>query len=354
MKMNKKAVSLTLAAAMALSLAGCGGSSSSTAASGSTAGSGDASGSTEPIVFKLSHTFMSNQPMHEALTQVAQNIEERTNGQIKIEVYEDCQIAYGVDGVEQCLAGANFINVYDVSCLADWVPDLSALCGPYLCRSQEEFSALCDSETIQALADEAYAAGVKVLDMDYCFGMRQLATSKKAVRSLDDLKNLKLRVPNSSLWIESFTQLGASPVAASWSEIYNGLQTGVYEGMESSLSDIADSKLYEVCPYITLTNHMVGSSAIMLSAQVWDSLTPEQQQIMEEEFSAGAELNNQLFDEANEAARTTMEEYGVEFIEVDPAPFEEAAAGFYTSYPGLSEDIYDRLQAELETIRAAG
>lgn len=350
----RKQLAILMAGAMALSLTACGGSSTQQSGGSDTqqeAAEGTSSG--EAKVFRISHNFLSNQPLHAALQEVAQNIEERTNGQIKFEIYENAQISNGVNGVEQCVRGGDLINVYDASCMGDWVPDYNALVGPFLYDTQEEYIELCKSDWVKSLNEKAEEQGIKVLALDYCFGFRHIGTNRKAITSLEDMKGLKIRVPQSSLWVETFEALGASPTAMGWSEIYNGLQTNVIEGMESSLSDINDNQLGEVLGYITETGHFLGTASIQMSAEQFNSLTPEQQQIMEEEFAKGAAVNNELFDKANEEARVALEDLGIEFIEVDREPFKEASKAYFDNMDGLTEGVYDTIMGELEKIRAA-
>ncbi|MEA5012284.1 MAG: C4-dicarboxylate TRAP transporter substrate-binding protein [Angelakisella sp.] len=354
--MKKRLLALTLAGVFALSaLSGCGSkpaASSGTDASSGAATSSESSTAKEPIVFKLSHTFLSDQPTHIALADVAEKIKTRTNGEIVIEVYENCQLPYGIDGVEQCRRGANFINVYDASCMADFVPDYNALLGPMLYDSQDEFCKMAQSDFAKSLNAKAEENGVKVLALDYCFGMRQLGTSKKPVKTLADLKNVKIRIPKSQLWADTFMALGANPVAMGWGEIYNAIQQGVVEGCESSIGDLYSSQFAEVLKYVTYTNHFVGSGAVMMSNDVFKSLTPEQQQIIQEEFTAGAIYNNKLSDEVEAEAKKAMEDAGVEFIEIDTTEFKEASKKFYDTFPGLTPGVYDTMMAELEKIRA--
>ncbi|MEY8337516.1 C4-dicarboxylate TRAP transporter substrate-binding protein [Lachnospiraceae bacterium 62-35] len=350
--MKKRVLAGLMAGMMTISLLGCGGNSSSSGGNSGTAEqaqneSEDASSSGETKVLKLSHNFLSTQPLHKAMEEVAKNVEERTGGTIKIEIYENAQIANGVDGAEQCIRGADLINVYDASCMGDWIPDYNALVGPFLYDSADDYIKLCHSDWVQSLNEKAEQEGIKVLSLDYCFGFRQIGTGKKVIESLDDMKGLKIRVPKSSLWVETFKALGASPTAMGWSEIYNGLQTNVIEGMESGLSDIYDNQLSEVLDNITMTGHMLGTAAVMMSSEVFNSLTEEEQQILLEEFEKGSVLNNELFDKADEEARKAMEEEGIVFHEVDREPFKEACKSYYDTMPGLSEGVYEIMMEEI-------
>jgi TRAP-type C4-dicarboxylate transport system substrate-binding protein len=305
----------------------------------------------EKIIFKLSHTFTPLQPTHLALMEAAKKINERTNGQIVIQVFADGEIANGLDGAEQCVRGAYFINVYDPSCMADWVPDYSALIGPMLYQSGEEYSAVCRSDFAQSLNKKAESAGLKVLALDYNFGMRHLVTAKKQVKSLADIQTLKLRVPKSQLWIETFTALGVSPVAIGWGELYNSLQSGIVDAYETSLSDTLDTQMNEVAKYVTKTGHFIGTGAVMMSKAVFDKLTPEQQKIFQEEFTAGAIRNNEMANAVEKDAEKQLKDRGMVFNEIDLTEMRVKARAAFDKFPNLTPGVYDAIVAEIAKVR---
>lgn len=350
--MFKRSLALLLMLALVISVVGCGNGGDKPSDSSTPSSSFlEAPTPEDPLVLKLSHTFLSDQPMHYALVEASENIEERTDGAIKIEVYENSQIPNGIDGAEQCMRGAKVINVYDIGCVGDWVPDYNAIIGPFLFDTQEEFSEFCQTDLVKELNDQAEEVGIKVISIDYAFGFRNIGTSKKVINTLEDMKGLKIRVPKSTIWVEAFKALGASPTTLGWSEIHNAIQNNVIEAMESSTSDIAGNQFWEILDHLFITKHFLGTSAVMLSAEVFDSLTPEQQEIVEEEFKKGAIRNNELSDIAEAEAEQLMKDNGVEIHEIDLTEFKEASKAYFDNMPGLSSDIYERIQKELEKIR---
>ena len=354
----KKRLSLILVVMLILSaLSGCtqAGTASDEGNKEEAVETGDYPTPENPMVIKLSHVFSTPTPMHTSLQTAADNIKERTDGAIDIQVFAGGTLPFGVDGVEQCVRGANFINVYDPSVLADWVPDFMAIGGPFLYNDREEFKELCESDLVKELEKKAEEQGIKVLALPFNFGFRQIASGKIKVESLDDLKNIKMRIPSSQLWVKTFEALGCSTIVTPSSEVYNAIQTGVADANESSISDLANMQMQEVLKYITITNHFIGTSSAVMSNEVFNSLSPEQQTIMLEEFKAAADVCSEEFAQDDIEARKVMEDAGVEIIEgIDLTPFKEATKVVFSqeTFPDLSPDIYDRIQAELEKIRA--
>ncbi|NLU10068.1 MAG: TRAP transporter substrate-binding protein DctP [Tepidanaerobacter acetatoxydans] len=301
-------------------------------------------------VFKLSNVFTPDQPLNIALEEVAENIKKRTNGAIEIQIYPNGEIAAYKDGVELVIRGAHFISNEDPSYIGDYVPEYKALVGPMLYETMEEYSAICQSDYAKEINKKAEEKGIKVLALDYCFGFRHIVANK-AVKTPEDLKGVKLRVPKSDLWIDTLTAMGATPVPMAWSEVYSALQQGVIDGLETSISDVAANQLQEIVKHISLTGHFCGTTCIALSNEVWKTLTPEQQKIMEEEFAAGAIRNNEMVKEQEEQDRKMLEEAGVKFNEVDLEAFRKRAAVVFEKIPNLPDDTYEKIQEELAKIR---
>ncbi|GLI50741.1 C4-dicarboxylate ABC transporter [Tepidanaerobacter syntrophicus] len=301
-------------------------------------------------VFKLSNVFTPDQPLNVALEEVAKNINERTNGAIEIQIYPNGEIAAYKDGVELVLRGAHFISNEDPSYIGDYVPEYKALVGPMLYETMDEYSAMCQSDYVKEINKKAEEKGIKVLALDYCFGFRHIVANKP-VKTPEDLKGVKLRVPKSDLWIDTLTAMGATPVPMAWSEVYSALQQGVIDGLETSISDVAANQLQEIVKHISLTGHFCGTTCIALSNEVWKTLTPEQQKIMEEEFAAGAIKNNEMVKEQEAKDRKMLEESGVQFHEVDLESFRERTAVVFEKISGLPSGTYEKIQEELNKIR---
>lgn len=348
MKKNFKSLSLVLVLCLVFTgvFAGCSSSTEETTKKESTD-----TASEKKHVFKLSNVFTQDQPLNVTLQEVADNIYERTNGAIEIQIYPNGEIAAYKDGMEQVVRGAYFISNDDPSYIADYVPDYGALIGPMLYASLDEYSAMVQTDFVKELNKKAEESGIKVLALDYTFGQRHLVTNKE-VTTPEDLKGMKLRVPKSQLWIETLTAMGASPVPLAWSEVYSAVQQGVVDGLETSISDVAANQLQDITSNISLTGHFLGTTAIVLSNEIWKTLTPEQQQIMQEEFTAGAIRNNDRVKELEEKDRKMLEEAGVKFNEVDLTAFNELTGVVFTKFPEFTPGVYDRIQEELVKIRA--
>lgn len=347
----KKLISIALCLIMAAALlAGCGSSNSSTPTSGDAAATAS---SVTPKIFKVSHSFLPDQPTHIVLTEAAENIKERTNGEIILEVYPNYEIACGPDAFEQIVRDSYFISVFAASGMADYVPDCYVYDTPFAYNDTAEYAAMAQTDFAKEIMAEAEAKDIKILALDWAYGARCFGTTDKPIYSAEDVKGLKIRIPSNQVLTTMLNALGASPIPMPWSDVYSGLETGVVDGLEASLGDYVDNQFWEVIKYVTLDNHVIGNEAVAMSAKVFnEELTPEQQQIFVEEFAAAGEKYREMYNASEEQAKKTLEEHGVTIIEPDMESFRALVVpAMEGSLPGVSEGVYERMAAALETIR---
>jgi TRAP-type transport system periplasmic protein len=174
----------------------------------------------------------------------------------------------------------------------------------------------------------------------------------KVVKTPADLEGLKIRVPNSQLYMYTLEAMGANPTPLPFTEVYSGIQQGVVDGLEGSLMTIYGTKIYEVRKNVSLTNHLLGVSAVSISKTVWEGLSENQRTIIQEEFDAGAKYNNDVTVELQEEYKVKLEELGVKFNEVDLPSFNVETAKVFSKFPKWTPGIYDEIQKELKVIRA--
>jgi tripartite ATP-independent transporter DctP family solute receptor len=162
-------------------------------------------------------------------------------------------------------------------------------------------------------------------------GFRQVTSSIKPIRTPEDLKNFKIRVPVVPLWVSMFKALGAAPVSLPLSEAYQALQTKVADGQENPLALIDSAKFYEVQKYCSLTNHAWDGFWFVASGKVWKGVPADVQQVIARHVNAAARKQRDDIARANVDLQKTLEGKGLVFNKVDNAAFRQALAkgGFY-------------------------
>lgn len=358
MKKMKKVLSLTLAAALCVSLAGCGSKKPAETqapkaegqeAESQEAGSQEAAAPADDyhLVLKLSHVFAPEEQLTKTMDSIAASILEKTNGAIEIQTYPQGQLATYKDGVEQVVRGADFISVEDPSYLGDYVPDFNILAGPMLVNSYDEYEYLLGTPEVQDMFKRAEEKGIKILSLDYIFGFRSLMTNK-VITKPEDLKGMKIRTPGSQLYVDTLNHMGATATPLAFSETISAVQQGVVDGLEGTIDAYATNGSAEVAKNMALTKHLLGVCGAYISVDVWNKIPAEYQTIIQEEFTKGAETMVKNISEGEDATRQKLEtEMGISFNEVDSAAFAEAVAPIYENMKDVTPGLYEKFRESI-------
>ncbi len=309
------------------------------------------SGSEKTFTIKLSMVFAPEEELTKQIIGATDRIRERTNGTVDIQVFPSGVLPAYKDNLEQVVSGSYWIAVEDPSYVGDYVPDFAALVGPSLYTSYDEYEAMVRTPYVKDLEKQAEAKGIKILALDYIFGFRHVVLNK-TIKTPADLKGSKIRVPKSQLFIETLKAMGANAAPIPFSETYTAIQQGVVDGFEGSINTLYANKMYEVTKDMSLTNHFIGTGGVYISTKVWDEFSANQQEIVQEEFTKGASMNNKRLRELDEEYLVKLKDLGVKFHEVDSEAFSKATAPVYDMFPKWSKGIYDTLQDELKKVRA--
>lgn len=323
----KKVLSILLVLAITLSLVACGGGSPKAPANGGEVKAPENSGNggkVEKRVIKVSTKFVDDEQTAISLKKVVEAINERSNGSLELQLFTGGILPIGKDGMEQVVQGSDWILVDGVNFLGDYIPDYNAVTGPFLYQTFDEYFAMMQTPLVQDLNKQAEEMGIKVLSLDWVFGFRSMMT-KKPIRTPEDMRGLNIRVPTSQLYTYTIEAMGGNPVSMPYPDTYAALQQGVIDGVEGSIMTYYGTKQYENVKEYSLTNHLLGVSAVVISTKVWDGLTEEQRTIISEEFQKGMEDNLAETIKLEKEYEELLKKEGVSFHEVDADAFLKAA-----------------------------
>ncbi|MCC5910456.1 MAG: TRAP transporter substrate-binding protein DctP [Clostridiaceae bacterium] len=339
----KKFLSILLVLAMTLSLAACGGNDTSDA--------GASAGNEDKKVITVSTKFVDDEQTAISLKKVVEAINERSEGSLELQLFTGGVLPIGKDGMEQIVQGSDWILVEGINFLGDYVPDYNAVTGPFLYQTFDEFFAMMQTPLVQNLnqqIEDEY--GVKVLSLDWVFGFRSMMTNKP-ITTPEDMRGLNIRVPTSQLYTYTIEAMGGNPVSMPYYDTYAAIQQGVIDGVEGSIMTYYGTQQYENVKEYSLTNHLLGVSAVSISTKLWDELTEEQQTIIVEEFEKGRDDNLAETIKLEEEYAELLKAEGVTFHEVDAPAFLEAAEPVFGRFERWTPGIYDEIVEELNKIR---
>ncbi|MGF1705203.1 TRAP transporter substrate-binding protein DctP [Enterovibrio baiacu] len=178
--------------------------------------------------------------------------------------------------------------------LAEFVPEFSIFSAGYVHRDAEHQKRVFAADFMDPLKEQVEdLLNVKLLSVMYLGRRHVNLRTDQDVKTPADLNGVKLRMPGSDAWQFLGRALGANPTPMAFAEVYTGLQTGAVDGQDNPLPTNKDAKLYEVTKQIVLTGHLVDLNYIAISKKVFDSLTPEQQAIVQKAADDAAESARQ-------------------------------------------------------------
>jgi len=281
----------------------------------------------------------------QTLYKFAELAEQKSNNQIEVEVFPDSVLGTEREMLEMLREGSLEMSTSGAGSLVAYAPATGISELPYLFRTKEEaLEAIL--HVWDKLIGSAIAYNIRILaPID---GGERIIGSKKPIRSLEDMKGLKIRVPESKLFVGLFKALGCSPTPVAYGEIYMALQTGVVEAADGSSVQLSTLKHYEQTKYLIMTKHIRGMIWLDINEKFYQSLPEDIKKIVKEATEEAAAWQRGLRTGEENEHLQKMIDYGLEKIELDVKPFEEATASFRREYvEDIGSDaveIYDEIE----------
>jgi TRAP-type transport system periplasmic protein len=270
-----------------------------------------------------------NDPMGQGLDKFAAAVKEATGGEVVVEVFHNSQLGDTTEMIDQARAGANVGTVTDVARLSSFVPSLAIMSAPFLFDTYDDADKFALSDEYLAWGEELKEeAGIVMLASNWYQGARHALTQMPVAKPAD-LAGVRMRTIGAPIWIETIRAMGAEPTPIPWGEVYSALQLGTLDAAEAQPTAIWGAKLYEVIKHVTKTGHIQLVTALVVGAETWDEISPENQKIVRDLAVENGRYASGLTIELGEKAMVDVAATGVTISEVDLAPFKEAVAGVY-------------------------
>ncbi len=328
----KKIIALALAATMSFSLVAC--SSSTTSTTTTTTGtttstSTETTTSSEPTYeLKISTTQTDTSMIYQGMQAVADQIWDETNGDIKVTIYPASSLGAEEDMIDQALAGMGIAVLTDAGRMSNYVYDMGIFNMAYLVDDYQQGLQIMETETFQGWEAELIDQGIRIVTFNFYDGARSFM-SNKAAEIPADLVGLLTRTPGADPYNQSISAMGATPYNVGWSEVYNGIQTKVMDACEVQYTSAVSSNIYEVCSYVTKTEH-INLFNCMIVGEAWFSTLPaDYQEIVLNAFDTCAYENALEIVDAQAVMEQTLVDNGMTIIEVDKDLFKDAVLVAY-------------------------
>lgn len=288
----------------------------------------------------------------------ADYVREKTNGAIDIATFPAGQLGGERSMAEQVQAGTLQIAGLTTAVLQNFVPQCAILDMPFIFPDRKTaYATLDDPEVKERIFSYFPKKGFIAIGWTEN-EFRDFTNNKRPVRTPDDIKGLKVRVMNSPAYLDTFKQLGASPVAIPFPETYNALQTGVIDAQENPILTTILMKFTEVTKYVTRTQHCLTECVIVVSVDYWESLTKEQQKIFREAAELCIDTNrtvNAALHDSLPKINMSIDDYAkannIEIINLTPEErevFRVAMTPVWDKYrKKIGDDLFDFVLAKI-------
>ena len=236
----------------------------------------------------------------------ADNVAKRTKGEVTIKVFPAEQLGKEADLLQQVKSGALDVSAPSMPVLSSLVPAFEIASAPFLWNDWQEAETVIRGPAFEPVwAELGDKHNVVPLSKIWYWGWRNLTTASKPVVKPEDIGGLKIRVPESPVWVEMIRAIGAAPTPIPFGEVYTALQQKTVDGQENPIPTIFSRKFYEVQGHLSMTRHMLQNNTIVINKRSFERLSPEHRQALLDEAAAASVKNTKL---QQERERSMLEE----------------------------------------------
>ncbi|WP_407704138.1 TRAP transporter substrate-binding protein [Xylophilus rhododendri] len=285
-------------------------------------------------------------PTVEAVRAMGKSLKEQSHDRLGVKVFAAGALGSERDTIEQLKIGGLDMMRINAALLNNIVPDTLAISMPFVFRSTDHMHHVLDGpigdEILAAMADQGMV-GLAFYDS----GARSIYTAKRPIRTLADVKGMKIRVQQSDLFVAMMEAMGANATPMPYGEVYTGLKTGIVDGAENNWPSYESSRHFEAAKYYNVTEHAMTPEVLVFSKKIFDTLSKEDQALVRKTAKESVATMRQLWQEREAKSRKIAEAGGAQVLPIaDKKPFIDAMAPVYAKFantPKLRE-LVKRIQ----------
>lgn len=243
--------------------------------------------------FTFAHVLIEDTPNAQAALRFKEEVEEKSEGRINIEVLPAAQVGGDVEIIEQIQMGLVDIGIPPTATLGNFEPRMQILDLPFLLSDYETMVKVLDGEVGREILDTLEDDNMHAFNF-WGAGFRHMTNNVRPIETPEDLEDIRMRTMQAPVIISTYENFDANATAMAFTEVYNGLQQGVVEGQENPLANIYTMRFHEVQDYLSLTNHAYHAYAAVMNKNSWESLPEDLKKVMVEAFDNGRETSREL------------------------------------------------------------
>ncbi|MCS4294895.1 tripartite ATP-independent transporter DctP family solute receptor [Comamonas sp. BIGb0152] len=287
--------------------------------------------SAQAAEFRSSDIHPDDYPTVQAVKFMGERLKALSGGKHSIRVYPNGALGGEKETIEQAKIGALAMVRVNVGAMNNVCNETVVPTMPFLFRSVEHMHKVLDGPVGEEILKACEKQGFIGLGF-YDSGARSMFTAKRPVKSLADMKGMKVRVQQSDLWVSMLEAMGANATPMPMGEVYTGLKTGLIDAAENNYPTFESSRSFEVAKYFSKTEHSMAPEILLFSKRTFDKLSPEEQGWLRQAAKESVPYMRKQWAEREAKSLAVVKAAGAEIIEVDKAPFQAAMRPVYDKF----------------------
>jgi len=284
----------------------------------------------------------------------AKEVEQATGGKMKVRAIGNASLGSDTQMQQALIGGAQEMMVGSTATLVGIVPEMAVWDTPFLFNNVKEADTVLDGpvgDKVKAKLEPKGMVGLVYWEN----GFRNLTNSKRPVNKLEDLGDIKLRVMQNNVFLDSFKALGANAVPLPFSELFTALETRAVDGQENPFNTVVSSKFYEVQKYLTVTNHVYSPWIVTVSKKWWDTLSAAEKKVLQDAAIKSRDFERKDTREEATKALADLKSKGMQVNELSAAEANRMREKLTSVNTGIAKSVgqqtWDEVNAAVQQAR---
>ena len=302
----------------------------------------------QKTVFKASDVHPAGYPTVVAVENLGKKLDAATNGRYSVQMYPSMQLGGEKEAIEQAQIGAIAFARVSVGALGPVIDDLNVFNLPYVFRNTTHMQHVIDGPIGQELLDKVTNSGKGLVGLCWMdAGARNFYNTKKPIKTMADLKGMKVRVMGNPMFVEMANSMGGNGIAMGYDQVFSALQTGVVDGAENNPPSFVFDNHYQVAKYYTVDEHLIVPEMVVFSKKAWDAMSKEDQALLVKFSKEAQQEERKLWEAYEQQAMDKAKAAGIQIIQVsdaDKKAFQDAVKPVWDKYGPKYEATVKRIQ----------
>ncbi len=302
----------------------------------------------QKTVFKASDVHPAGYPTVVAVENLGKKLDAATNGRYSVQMYPSMQLGGEKEAIEQAQIGAIAFARVSVGALGPVIDDLNVFNLPYVFRNTTHMQHVIDGPIGQELLDKVTNSGKGLVGLCWMdAGARNFYNTKKPIKTMADLKGMKVRVMGNPMFVEMANSMGGNGIAMGYDQVFSALQTGVVDGAENNPPSFVFDNHYQVAKYYTVDEHLIVPEMVVFSKKAWDAMSKEDQALLVKFAREAQQEERKLWEVYEQQAMDKAKAAGITITQVsdsDKKAFQDAVKPVWDKYGPKYEATVKRIQ----------